>query len=1203
MGSSLSSPSPTDLFNRALKENPVMIFSATYCPYCKLAKSVFSKLGTKFSSIELDEHPDGKAIFPVVKEKTGIKTVPQIFICSKYIGGAAEIKKLLNSEKYHKNWIPYDLHLTCIAAHLQFIALGTNIGLVYWYDRLNGKLMKLVCADRRTPISKISLLDSVDHMLAIGNQQGIIAIFQIPKLSEKTLFATTSEGGTDCFHIENVHSEQITCLEWSMNGQKLFSGDFSGLVSMTNVDYSLRKTCTTKICNLKSLVTQMTYCKGVLLISSLDQSFFCYPNFNYEIHVVGGKSRQINGVYGGLINYETSSKCVYALILKPNWIIELAKTSVDERSSGEIKEKMPFKSRLKEPHKEIPLLNPPVLSNVDALSGDGLYLKAMGDSFVAFDNRILHILKIEDTNVKIEASCHSLKGILDLSVTSKKEIFILENSRTIIRIATFLDESEAILNKEKYALPGTEGGPGLEILSNFISNSGKKILNKFPKLMSLGEIGEILLGEVDTGEEASEKMLVSDVSSHSIIDKNDSTIGDTLSNLQLELANNSSLSINVQETPNKDLNINEESEEKLVDILDLKKFLPEIKLLEDNQSTEKVFHPDPLVHIPIDVPLKITEDECFEKEFQKLPLSIEIRKDPIEDAPNWHRLSGMGRDINNFTACAHYVIIQDDCERSFISYRKSGFKFWIFLKDFAPWHNLSISSDGCIIWRLYKSKVYSLRTKDSKISEMKFYDWIEISTAGIVDIYMTENDGYMLNGIDHTLIKHSNISCNQPFDPRHFVIRPLDDSIERLLLICDERIYALNRDKNIKMYLFEDDKSKNLSLNSHKEIGSFISGDTLSISMVKSFIGVKIVIVNSDGIVLLVDESKNESYSFSSSFLCDNISTKIVKLYEDSIWISSQSEIYLNESMVMCKSWSYFEIIPKNYRLNEIYCDGIYRNSGVMWSNVFVDSPTTKSLYYLNTNVKSRELINVSLPKKTGQVVNVSSNGFHTWMLDNKGVIYIRSGISSATPSGNSWVTLDSSQLISMNVRLVYFSLGTDVVWAVDNDGKFYMRLGSLSLSNQDFLPAWISCDIEYNDSFVPIKLVKIFSCHAIHVVWAIDDKKEIYCRTGINGDFRLGNNWTKVNNSFGGAVHLAVCDSHVWALNSMGRIYVRVGMSQTCPEGQSWRFVPGALGGSISSSACGSVFVLNLEGKLEKQFPSKFSVNLLTRNMEHFEN
>ncbi|CAB4069072.1 unnamed protein product [Lepeophtheirus salmonis] len=117
-----------------------------------------------------------------------------------------------------------------------------------------------------------------------------------------------------------------------------------------------------------------------------------------------------------------------------------------------------------------------------------------------------------------------------------------------------------------------------------------------------------------------------------------------------------------------------------------------------------------------------------------------------------------------------------------------------------------------------------------------------------------------------------------------------------------------------------------------------------------------------------------------------------------------------------------------------------------MWSNVFVDSPTTKSLYYLNTNVKSRELINVSLPKKTGQVVNVSSNGFHTWMLDNKGVIYIRSGISSATPSGNSWVTLNSSQLISMNVRLVYFSLGTDVVWAVDND---------------DFLPAWISCDID----------------------------------------------------------------------------------------------------------------------------------------------
>ena len=36
--------------------------------------------------------------------------------------------------RIHRNIVGYDLNLTCIAAHSHFLALGTNAGLVYWYD-------------------------------------------------------------------------------------------------------------------------------------------------------------------------------------------------------------------------------------------------------------------------------------------------------------------------------------------------------------------------------------------------------------------------------------------------------------------------------------------------------------------------------------------------------------------------------------------------------------------------------------------------------------------------------------------------------------------------------------------------------------------------------------------------------------------------------------------------------------------------------------------------------------------------------------------------------------------------------------------------------------------------------------------------------------------------------------------------------------
>ena len=44
---------------RMIKEGQVLMFSKTYCPYCREAKTILAKASLTFDVHELDEHPEG----------------------------------------------------------------------------------------------------------------------------------------------------------------------------------------------------------------------------------------------------------------------------------------------------------------------------------------------------------------------------------------------------------------------------------------------------------------------------------------------------------------------------------------------------------------------------------------------------------------------------------------------------------------------------------------------------------------------------------------------------------------------------------------------------------------------------------------------------------------------------------------------------------------------------------------------------------------------------------------------------------------------------------------------------------------------------------------------------------------------------------------------------------------------------------------
>ncbi|KAL6709239.1 Glutaredoxin [Coniothyrium glycines] len=75
-----------------IDENPVAVFSKSYCPYCKQAKQLLSESGAKFYAIELDQVDDGSAIQSTLGELTGQTTVPNIFIAQKHIGGNSDLQ-------------------------------------------------------------------------------------------------------------------------------------------------------------------------------------------------------------------------------------------------------------------------------------------------------------------------------------------------------------------------------------------------------------------------------------------------------------------------------------------------------------------------------------------------------------------------------------------------------------------------------------------------------------------------------------------------------------------------------------------------------------------------------------------------------------------------------------------------------------------------------------------------------------------------------------------------------------------------------------------------------------------------------------------------------------------------------------------------------------------------------------------------------
>lgn len=67
----------------------VVVYTMDYCPYCERAKRLLKERGVAFQEVRVPE--DDEAQWDALYERSGMRTMPQIFAGDKLVGGFTEL--------------------------------------------------------------------------------------------------------------------------------------------------------------------------------------------------------------------------------------------------------------------------------------------------------------------------------------------------------------------------------------------------------------------------------------------------------------------------------------------------------------------------------------------------------------------------------------------------------------------------------------------------------------------------------------------------------------------------------------------------------------------------------------------------------------------------------------------------------------------------------------------------------------------------------------------------------------------------------------------------------------------------------------------------------------------------------------------------------------------------------------------------------
>ncbi len=99
------------------KKEPVVLFALEWCEFCWSVRNFFKAMNISYVSVDLDsvkyqKNNLGLKLRAILAERTGAKTIPQIFVGGKHVGGATDVFDMFNKGKLqlllNKNKVAFD---------------------------------------------------------------------------------------------------------------------------------------------------------------------------------------------------------------------------------------------------------------------------------------------------------------------------------------------------------------------------------------------------------------------------------------------------------------------------------------------------------------------------------------------------------------------------------------------------------------------------------------------------------------------------------------------------------------------------------------------------------------------------------------------------------------------------------------------------------------------------------------------------------------------------------------------------------------------------------------------------------------------------------------------------------------------------------------------------------------------------------------
>ncbi|SPQ96225.1 Glutaredoxin domain-containing protein [Plasmodiophora brassicae] len=102
MGSSSSKVqlTPEQVTDQYIKSAFIVMFSRTWCLYCKRLKKLLRQLNVDVAIIEVNKHENGSAIMNVLPSISGCQTTPQLFVGGQFVGGSDDVHRLHAEGKF-----------------------------------------------------------------------------------------------------------------------------------------------------------------------------------------------------------------------------------------------------------------------------------------------------------------------------------------------------------------------------------------------------------------------------------------------------------------------------------------------------------------------------------------------------------------------------------------------------------------------------------------------------------------------------------------------------------------------------------------------------------------------------------------------------------------------------------------------------------------------------------------------------------------------------------------------------------------------------------------------------------------------------------------------------------------------------------------------------------------------------------------------